>query len=64
MPSEPAPKKWKAARGFTYRHVHYAIGDPVTDRRTIAAQLDTGRITVDRSRKTAEAETPEPEQEN
>lgn len=55
MPSEPKPKKWKAARGFTYRHVHYSIGDPVTDRRTIDNLVDSGRITVDRSR------TPDPD---
>ena len=63
MPSTPKPKQWKAARGFTYRHVHYNIGDPVTDRRTIAALIDTDRLTVDRP-KPAPAETPEPEQES
>lgn len=63
MPSEPKPKRWKAARGFTYNHTHYAAGDAVYDRRTIAAQIDTGRITVDRSR-TAPADDPETQPES
>lgn len=62
MPSPPVPKRWKAARSFTYRHVHYAKGDPVTDRRTIAAHAN-GRVVPDRT-KTATAETSEPEPED
>lgn len=64
MPSPPAPKKWKAASGFTYRHVHYKKGDPVADRRTIAALADTPRLAVDRSKPATEAEQPEQETES
>lgn len=63
MPSEPKPKKWKAARTFTYRHVRYQPGDPVTDRRAIAHLIGTDRITVDRP-KPAPKPKPQPEPEN
>jgi hypothetical protein len=53
------PKEFTAARAITYRGQRYQVGDPVEDRRTIAALVRYGDrfLTVKRS-KSAPAETP------
>lgn len=52
-----SPKKFEAAAAFQYRGRSYTVGDPITDRRTIAHLVRYGDRFARRASKPASAET-------